>query len=63
MLLDLGYSKREIAGFKKEENRVKAIISAQNGEKIKTKVLTFEEKLQRKKEREKEREKEKQTNN
>jgi predicted ABC-type ATPase len=53
MLLDLGYSKREIAGFKKEENRVKAIISAQNGKKIKPKVLTFEEKLQRKKEREK----------
>ena len=57
MLLDLGYSKREIAGFKKEENRVKAIISAQNGKKIKPKVLTFEEKLQRKKEREKEKQK------
>ena len=42
---------------KKEENRVKAIISAQNGKKIKPKVLTFEEKLQRKKEREKEKQK------
>ena len=46
MLLDLGYSKREIKQFKKEEDRVEAIISAQGGKKIKPKRLTIDERLQ-----------------
>ena len=42
MLLDLGYSKRQIRSqFKKEEDRVKAIINSKSGKKVKRKRVIY----------------------